>query len=80
LTKRLLPLKAYEKAIEINPDYHTAYNAMGITYVELRKHKKAIKAFKDAIKINPVLIDLKIVSILNIIFVALLVLSCMLNF
>jgi tetratricopeptide (TPR) repeat protein len=26
---------------------------MGITYVELRKHKKAIKAFKDAIKINP---------------------------
>jgi tetratricopeptide (TPR) repeat protein len=66
LTKRLLPLcylralrkyqeaiKAYEKAIEINPDYHTAYNAMGIAYIALRKYQEAIKAFKDAIKINP---------------------------
>jgi tetratricopeptide (TPR) repeat protein len=30
-------IKAYEKAIEINPDYDTAYYNMGIAYAKLDK-------------------------------------------
>jgi superkiller protein 3 len=40
-------------AIEIKPDYHEAYNTMGIAYIGLRKHQKAIDTFKKAIKIKP---------------------------
>jgi Tfp pilus assembly protein PilF len=42
-----------KKAIEIKPDYHEAYNTMGIAYIGLRKHQKAIDTFKKAIKIKP---------------------------
>jgi tetratricopeptide (TPR) repeat protein len=38
-------IDACKKAIEIKPDYHEAYNTMGIAYIGLRKHQKAIDTF-----------------------------------
>jgi tetratricopeptide (TPR) repeat protein len=46
-------IEAYEKAIEINPYYGTAYYNMGIAYTGLGKFKKAIEAYEKAIEINP---------------------------
>jgi tetratricopeptide (TPR) repeat protein len=45
--------KAYEKAIEINHDYDTAYYNMGIAYAKLDKFKEAIEALKKVIEIKP---------------------------
>ncbi len=43
----------YQKAIEIKPDMHEAYNNMGIFYSELEKYQEAINAYQKAIKIKP---------------------------
>jgi tetratricopeptide (TPR) repeat protein len=37
-------IEAYKKAIEINPDYGTAYYNMGIAYTGLDKFEEAIEA------------------------------------
>jgi superkiller protein 3 len=42
-----------KEAIKIKPDYHEAYNNMGVAYNRLGKYQKAIDAYKEAIKIKP---------------------------
>jgi tetratricopeptide (TPR) repeat protein len=47
-------IKAYEDAIETNPNYDTAYYNMGIAYTELNKFEEAIEAYEKAIDLNSV--------------------------
>ena len=46
-------IKAYKKAIRINPEYADAYYNMGLSYHLLGHHTEAIEAFKQAIRIVP---------------------------
>ena len=46
-------IKAYDKAIEINPQYSDAWNNKGIALDNLNKSDEAIKAYDKAIEINP---------------------------
>ncbi len=41
------------KAIEIKPNKHGAYNNMGASYARLGKHQQALEAYQKAIKIKP---------------------------
>ena len=44
--------EAYEKAIEINPQYSEAWNNKGLVLYKLGNYEKAIEAYDKAIKIN----------------------------
>jgi tetratricopeptide (TPR) repeat protein len=44
-------IEAYEKAIEIKPNYEAYYN-IGVAYTSSNKFKEAIKAYEKAIEIN----------------------------
>jgi tetratricopeptide (TPR) repeat protein len=46
-------IEAYEKALEIKPDYYEAYYGIGVAYASSNKFKEAIKAYKKAIEIKP---------------------------
>jgi tetratricopeptide (TPR) repeat protein len=46
-------IEAYEKAIEIKPDFNEAYYSIGVAYANLSKFEKAIEAYEKAIKIKP---------------------------
>jgi tetratricopeptide (TPR) repeat protein len=46
-------IKAYKKALSINPDYAEAYNNMGVALKDLGKIDKAIQIFNKAILIKP---------------------------
>ena len=46
-------IKAYEKAIEINPQDSEAWYNKGIALNHLNKSDEAIKAYEKAIEINP---------------------------
>jgi len=46
-------LEMYKEVIKINPTNCTAYNEMGLCYMEQRKFDKTEAVLKDAIKINP---------------------------
>jgi len=46
-------LKAFEKAIEINPQFVEAWNGKGIALYNRERYKEALKAFNKAIKIDP---------------------------
>jgi tetratricopeptide (TPR) repeat protein len=49
-------IKAYEKAIEIKPDFnmvHLAWNNKGNAFSNLGRHEEALKAFEKAIEIKP---------------------------
>ncbi|MDI6704493.1 MAG: tetratricopeptide repeat protein, partial [bacterium] len=46
-------IKAFEKAIEINPQYAEAWVNKGFCLGELGIDEEAIKAFEKAIEINP---------------------------
>ena len=46
-------IKAYEKAIEVNPNNADAHNNLGHTYSEKGMFDEAILAYKEAIAINP---------------------------
>jgi len=46
-------LDAYTKAIELDPQYATAYNNRGVAYAKLGNHNQAIKDYNKTIKINP---------------------------
>ena len=47
-------IKAYDKAIEINPQYSMAWNNKGaVLYNKLGKVDEAIKAYDKAIEIDP---------------------------
>jgi len=46
-------IKAYEKAIEINPNDSDAWYNKGVALDNLNKSDEAIKAYEKAIEINP---------------------------
>ena len=46
-------VKAYNKAIAINPDYAEAYYGMGITFIEQGKLEEAIEAYKKVLSLKP---------------------------
>ena len=46
-------IKNYNQAIELKPDYSSAYYNRGIVYVELGEYQSAIKDYTQAIKIAP---------------------------
>ena len=46
-------IKAYDKAIEIDPQKSEAWNNKGVALDNLNKPDEAIKAFENAIEINP---------------------------
>ena len=48
-----LQIDRYTSAIEINPEYASAYNNRGITYRKKDDYDNAIKDFTKAIEINP---------------------------
>jgi tetratricopeptide (TPR) repeat protein len=42
-----------EKALELNPYHFGAQAGIGQCYLQLRRHKSALKAFRQALRINP---------------------------
>ena len=46
-------MKAFDKAIEINPQNSNAWNNKGVALGNLNKYDEAMKAFDKAIEINP---------------------------
>ena len=44
---------SYKKAITLNPNSVTYYNALGISYSEAKQYKDAISSFRKATKLNP---------------------------
>jgi tetratricopeptide (TPR) repeat protein len=46
-------IQAYQKALEIEPDFADVHLSLGHAYMRLQKGQEAIKAFKDATRINP---------------------------
>ncbi len=46
-------IAAYQKAIELNPNYTFAYNSLGSVLNDMGRHKKAIAAYQKAIELNP---------------------------
>lgn len=46
-------LKQYNKAIELDPNYGSAYYNRGLTLSDLENYKDAIRDFTKAIKLNP---------------------------
>ena len=46
-------IKAYDKAIEINPQNSMAWYNKGNVFTNLNKYDEAIKAYDKAIEINP---------------------------
>jgi len=48
-----LALKAYDKAIELKPDYTVAWHNRGFILGKLGRHEEALKAFDKAIELKP---------------------------
>jgi len=48
-----------EKALKLNPYHFAAAAGMGRCYLELGKHRAALKAFRSALRINPGMDDVK---------------------
>ena len=46
-------IQAYQKVIEIDPNYIEAYNNLGIIYQEMGDLESALKTYRRAIEINP---------------------------
>ena len=46
-------IEAYNKALEIKPDYHKAWNHKGLSLAALEKHNEAIEAYNSALEIKP---------------------------
>ena len=43
----------FKKAIELNPNYASAYKNLGLSYDKLKRYDKAEEAFKRAVELNP---------------------------
>ena len=43
----------YREALRIDPKLSGAYYNIGISYLNQKKNKEALKAFKEVLKINP---------------------------
>jgi tetratricopeptide (TPR) repeat protein len=56
-TKKLsdveMAIKNFEKAIELDPKYASAYNGLGAAFIQADNLEAAIDAWKMAVKINP---------------------------
>ncbi len=48
---------AFEKAVELDPDYAEAYNNLGLSYSELNRAEHAVQAFTRAIALRPELAE-----------------------
>jgi len=46
-------LEAFDKAIQVNPNYCRAYNKKGLLYAIQRKFDRAIESYEKALSINP---------------------------
>lgn len=46
-------IAAFERAIELYPDYENAYNNLGLAYASVGQFSEAANAFREAIAINP---------------------------
>jgi tetratricopeptide (TPR) repeat protein len=53
-------LEAFEEAaecrrriVELAPSDQESHNSLGVTHLELRQFREALKCFKEAVKINP---------------------------
>jgi len=46
-------IAAYDKALEIKPDYHEAWNNRGTALSDLGRHEEAIAAYDKAIELKP---------------------------
>src|SRR4030043_485285 len=46
-------IEAYEKLLEIRPDYENGHNNMGLAYKGLKKWDKAIQSFHEELKYHP---------------------------
>ena len=46
-------IQAYQKVIELDPNYIEAYNNLGIIYQEIGKPEEALKTYQKAVQINP---------------------------
>lgn len=46
-------IDAYQKAVEIDPQYTKAYNDLGVTYYRKKMYDEAIAAYQKAIEIDP---------------------------
>jgi len=53
LSKNKEALKAYDKAIEIKPDFAEAWYNKGVALAKLGRYNEALKAYDKAIKIKP---------------------------
>jgi Flp pilus assembly protein TadD len=49
----LRAIQAYQKVIELDPNYIEAYNNLGIIYQEIGKMEDALRAYQKAVQINP---------------------------
>jgi superkiller protein 3 len=49
----LKAIQAYQKVIELDPNYIEAYNNLGIIYQEMGDLEKALEAYQNSININP---------------------------
>ncbi len=50
-------MRAFEKAVELDPEYADAYNNLGLAYTELHRSEHAVQAFQEALKLNPDLVE-----------------------
>jgi tetratricopeptide (TPR) repeat protein len=46
-------LQAYEKTIELDPDYAGAWYNKGVSLVKLDRHKESLKAFEKVLELDP---------------------------
>ncbi|MBC2705450.1 tetratricopeptide repeat protein [Desulfobacula sp.] len=48
-----IAVEEFLKALKIDPTFYNAYNALGVSYDNLKQHDSAIDAYRAALKINP---------------------------
>ncbi len=45
--------RAYKKAIELDPEFHEAYNNIGFILMHLEKYEEAVSYFEQCLEIKP---------------------------
>jgi tetratricopeptide (TPR) repeat protein len=50
---RLDPISAFDRAVELDPEYKEAWNKLGISHAELGHTEQAIQAWQEALRIDP---------------------------
>jgi len=46
-------IKAYQKAILLEPDYVEARQQLGLAYANLNRYPEAVQAFKEVVRLQP---------------------------